>query len=27
VIDLFGPRRDDWLAGSDQYLRQAKASR
>jgi quercetin dioxygenase-like cupin family protein len=27
VIDLFGPRRDDWLAGSDQYLRQAKVSR
>jgi quercetin dioxygenase-like cupin family protein len=22
VLDVFGPRREDWIAGGDQYLRQ-----
>jgi len=22
ATDLFGPRREDWIAGTDQYLRQ-----
>ncbi len=25
VVDVFGPRRDDWLSQSDQYLRQPPA--
>lgn len=27
VVDLFGPRRDDWLQRNDQYLRQEAAKR
>jgi quercetin dioxygenase-like cupin family protein len=27
VVDLFSPRREDWIARDDQYLRQAQAAR